>query len=157
MAKDRFAPKPLNDVVGKLPGRLQSYAKASQKLEHYQTLLNQAIGGPLANKCHVSNYQDQILVISADSAAVAMRLNYMKLAIASELRKSGLAELSSIKVQTNPAKQTVANEAIKKSQSQGRSPGRVMSKQTADNLLELAQHAPESLKQKLQKLAKHGK
>lgn len=154
MAKNRFSPKPLDDVLANLPARFQSYAKQNQDLSAYQTRLAAAINGPLSDKCHITCYKDNILTVDADSAAVAMRLNYMKMALLSDLRKNGMAELIQIKVQTKP-KQATQQPGFTAKESNKEASKRVMSQQTGDALREVAEHAPDSLKQKLIKLAKH--
>ena len=79
MAKDRFAPKPLNDIMAGLSGRLSSYAGKSQALDKQQTLLSEFLGANLGGKCRVSNYRDGTLMIEAVSAPIALRLNYLKM------------------------------------------------------------------------------
>ncbi len=153
MAKDRYAPKTLDDVMSGLSGKLKAYEGKSLELSKFQRLLESSIGGPMAQKCQVSNYRDNILIITADSAAVAMRLNYMKMGILTDLRKNGLAELSQVKVQTNPKSAKFSQPQIKISDADMNH--RCMSDNTANSLLEVAEHAPPSLKAKLEKLARH--
>lgn len=157
MAKDRYAPKTLDDLMAGMSNKLSSYAGKSQKLAHFQALFEQSISVPMAKKCRVSNYRDAIMVIETDSAAVAMRLNYMKMSILSDLRKNGLPELSQIKVQTNP--QAFTNRTTPSSQKENNSQKKdlVLSEDTANSLLEVAKSAPPSLREKLEKLAKHSK
>ena len=157
MAKDRYAPKTIDDLMAGMSNKFTSYLDKSQKLSHFQDLLEQSLSAPMAKKCRVSNYRDAILVIETDSAAVAMRLNYMKMSIMSDLRKNGLPELSQIKVQTNP--QAFANRSTPLSQKENNSQKKnlVLSENTANSLLEVAKSAPPSLKEKLERLARHSK
>lgn len=158
MAKDKFAPKPLNDIMAGLGGRLSSYAGKSRALDKQQTLLTEFLSPNLADKCRVSNYKDGTLMIEAISAPIALRLNYLKMDMLSHFRSHGLAELGQIKITANPQSTQrlsinnpakTANATIVKKLP--------MSEQTSDYLNAIAQSAPPSLREKLERLAQHGK
>ena len=151
MAKNRFAPKPLGDVLTNLPNRLQQFSNKNQENKQLQNLLEQILDQNMLQKCTIANYQDGILVLNAQSAAVAMRLNYMKMSLLSDFRRLGLPELCQIKIQTSPrsAKSLQANQQQQQSQEKKR-----LTKSAQQSLLEVAQHAPDSLRLKLEKLAK---
>lgn len=151
MAKNRFAPKPLGDVLTNLPNRLQQFSNKNQENKQLQNLLEQILDQNMLQKCTIANYQDGTLVLNAQSAAVAMRLNYMKMSLLSDFRRLGLPELCQIKIQTSPrsAKSLQANQQHQQSQEKKR-----LTKSAQQSLLEVAQHAPDSLRLKLEKLAK---
>ncbi|ATC99762.1 MAG: DciA family protein [Pseudoalteromonas spongiae] len=151
MAKNRFAPKPLGDVLTNLPNRLQQFSNKNQENKQLQNLLEQILDQNMLQKCTIANYQDGTLVLNAQSAAVAMRLNYMKMSLLSDFRRLGLPELCQIKIQTSPrsAKSLQANQQQQQSQEKKR-----LTKSAQQSLLEVAQHAPDSLRLKLEKLAK---
>ncbi|TMO86530.1 DciA family protein [Pseudoalteromonas spongiae] len=151
MAKNRFAPKPLGDVLTNLPNRLQQFSNKNQENKQLQNLLEQILDQNMLQKCTIANYQDGTLVLNAQSAAVAMRLNYMKMSLLSDFRRLGLPELCQIKIQTSPrsAKNLQANQQQQQSQEKKR-----LTKSAQQSLLEVAQHAPDSLRLKLEKLAK---
>ncbi|MCF6459355.1 DciA family protein [Pseudoalteromonas sp. MMG024] len=151
MAKNRFAPKPLGDVLTNLPNRLQQFSNKNQENKQLQSLLEQILDQNMLQKCTIANYQDGTLVLNAQSAAVAMRLNYMKMSLLSDFRRLGLPELCQIKIQTSPrsAKSLQANQQQQQSQEKKR-----LTKSAQQSLLEVAQHAPDSLRLKLEKLAK---
>ena len=151
MAKNRFAPKPLGDVLTNLPNRLQQFSNKNQENKQLQNLLEQILDKNMLQKCTIANYQDGTLVLNAQSAAVAMRLNYMKMSLLTDFRRLGLPELCQIKIQTSPrsAKSLQANQQQQQSQEKKR-----LTKSAQQSLLEVAQHAPDSLRLKLEKLAK---
>lgn len=156
MAKDRYAPKPLNDIMVSLNNRLSAYAGKSQALDTQQSLLREFLSPKLADKCRVSNYRDGTLMIEAVSAPIALKLNYLKMDMLSHFRSAGMAELGQIKITANPHatqrlsmnNKDVTGKAIN---------SRKMSMQTADYLIAIAASAPQSLKEKLERLALHGK
>ncbi len=157
MAKDRFAPKQLNDIMGDLGGRLASYASKSQSLGEHQALLNQCVGSTLAQKCRIGNYRDGTLVVEAASATVAMKLNYIKMDILSAFRAAGMAELCLIKIVTTPQAAGALAPRKREQSKSATKPGQGMSEQTAAALEEVAASAPPSLQEKLRKLARHGR
>lgn len=156
MAKDRYAPKPLTDIMAGLNNRLSAYAGKSQALDTQQTLLKGFLGPKLGDKCRVSNYRDGTLMIEAVSAPIALRLNYLKMDMLSHFRAAGMAELGQIKITANP-QATQRLSTANKSASAAVTNSRKMSEQTADYLNAIADSAPPSLKEKLQRLALHGK
>ena len=151
MAKDRFAPKPLGDVLTNLPNRLKQFSQKTSENKQLQQLLEQILDTNMQAKCAIANYEHGTLVLNAQSAAVAMRLNYMKMHLLSEFRKNGLPELGQIKIQTNPrsAKSLRLNAQVNSEQ-----PKKRLTKQAQQSLLEVAKGAPDSLKEKLENLAK---
>lgn len=159
MAKDRFAPKPLNDIMAGLSGRLASYAGKSQALDKQQTLLSDFLGANLGSKCRVSNYRDGTLMIEAVSAPIALRLNYLKMDMLSHFRAAGMAELGQIKITANPqtTQRLSPNTTTKMNNNAPAAKQPPMSEQTADYLTAIASNAPPSLKAKLERLARHGK
>jgi len=158
MAKDRYAPKPLNDIISGLTGRLASYAGKSEALNRPQNILSDFLGPNLSKKCRVSKYQDGTLMIEAISAPIALRLNYLKMDILSHFRGQGMIELGQIKITANPqaTQRLTPDQQVKKAQTTAPKK-RLMSQQTADHLNAIAADAPPSLKEKLQRLAKHAK
>lgn len=155
MAKDRYAPKALGDIMAGLSGRLASYAGKTQGLSSQQTILDEFLGETLSKKCRVSNYRDGTLMIEAVSAPIALRLNYLRMDMLSHFRAAGMVELGQIKITANPQatqRLSTSKEAEKKPQAK-----RHMSEQTADYLTAIAADAPASLKEKLERLAQHGR
>ena len=110
----------------------------------------------MGDKCRVSNYRDGTLMIEAVSAPIALRLNYLKMDMLSHFRAAGMAELGQIKITANP-QATQRLSTANKSGSPAVSNSRKMSEQTADYLNAIASSAPPSLKEKLERLALHGK
>ncbi|MEM0516503.1 DUF721 domain-containing protein [Pseudoalteromonas sp. YIC-827] len=165
MAKDRYAPKQLTEVLGQLNprfgSRIANYGAKTRELASQQQTLHQAVGENLAKKCRVANIRDGALIIEAHSATVAMKLNYIKMDILSAFRQQGLVDLCQVKIVTSPnaaqrAPLAQAQAQVKKA-SQEPSNKRAMSEQTAHNLELIAEHAPPSLQQKLIRLAQHGR
>ena len=104
----------------------------------------------------MSNYRDGTLMIEAVSAPIALRLNYLKMDMLSHFRSAGMAELGQIKITANPhATQRLSTAKNTKASSVTNS--LKMSQQTADYLNAIAASAPPSLKEKLERLALHGK
>ncbi|WP_440054210.1 DUF721 domain-containing protein [Pseudoalteromonas sp. T1lg65] len=156
MVKNRYNPKPLNELMGRWSDKLSQYGEKSEQVAELQTCLEQSLGPVLSKKCRVGHYRDGILVIEAASATLATRLNFLKMDMLSTFRKAGLHDCIQIKITTNPeAQQRLANRIEQPKQNYKTS--RTMSEQTANQLMELAENAPPGLKAKLEKLAEHAK
>ncbi len=157
MAKDRYAPKALGEIMGNLNRRLATYAGKTKELSVQQGILNDFLGEKLSKKCRVSNYQDATLMIEAISAPVALRLSYLKMDMLSHFRANGLVELGQIKITTNPQVAQRLTTLTGPEQKTATSSKRLMSEQTANYLSAIAVDAPPSLKAKLERLAQHGR
>ncbi|CAM4120750.1 DUF721 domain-containing protein [Pseudoalteromonas byunsanensis] len=156
MAKNRYDPKQLNELMGKWSDKLSNYTHKSQTMAQLQHCLEDAIGPILSKKARVANYREGTLVIEAASATLATRLNYLKMEILSKFRQAGMVECAQVKVVTNPeAQQRLTPRDSQSIQHKELNTGRVMSAQTAAQLTELATNAPPSLQEKLLKLAAH--
>ncbi|WP_105167317.1 DUF721 domain-containing protein [Pseudoalteromonas sp. T1lg23B] len=156
MAKNRYDPKQLNELMGKWSDKLSNYSHKSQTMAQLQHCLEAAIGPILSKKARVANYRDGTLIIEAASATLATRLNYLKMEILSQFRQAGMIECAQVKVVTNPeAQQRLTPRDNTSTQHKQQYTGRVMSEQTAAQLTDLASNAPPSLQEKLLKLAAH--
>jgi hypothetical protein len=107
------------------------------------------VGDTIAQNCRVSNYAHGILTIETDNSAFATRLNFMSARILSNFRQNVLPELADIYIKVMPAQQYEQKSEVKPAKS------RHISEQASQSLLEVAAHAPDSLKRKLEKLAAH--
>lgn len=158
MAKNRYAPKAMEEVMQSLSvsSRLRGFASQSQLNDKLQAAVDSALGPILSKKCRVSHYRDGTLFLEAASATLATRLQYMRMEILSEVRKSGYPECAQIKISSSPEAQTRMAVKEKPASYQTNTVSmRRMSEQTAHHLEAIAESAPDGLKQKLLKLAKH--
>ena len=153
MAKNRYDPKSIDELMGKWSNKITRFGVKTDSLQVLQAELDKALGPILSKKCRVANYRDGTLVIEAVSATLATRLNYLKLDILSHLRQNGFAECGQVKVTSNPDAQLRLSEPKPSFKTQKSC--RTMSESTAEQLTELAAHAPPSLQAKLLKLATH--
>ncbi|MEO2268694.1 DUF721 domain-containing protein [Pseudoalteromonas pernae] len=162
MAKDRYAPKQINEVLGKLNpkigSRIAGYSAKSESLAAQQTILHNAVGENLAKKCNVANIREGTLIIEAATATVALKLNYIKMDILSAFRQSGMVDLCQVKINTSPnAAQRMPKAPDLRVQEPNQTSKRAMSEQTAEYLEHIAESAPPSLQEKLKRLAQHGR
>ncbi|CAM3674889.1 DUF721 domain-containing protein [Pseudoalteromonas piscicida] len=154
LAKNRYNPKPLDEVMGGWSDKLNQYGQKSAQAAQLQSCLEDTLGPILSKKCRVAHYKEGTLTIEAASATLATRLNFLKMDILSAFRKVGLHDCALVKITTNPeAQQRLTNKV--ESQSSTYQTNRSMSQATGEHLLALAQSAPPSLKAKLERLAKH--
>ncbi|MCF6439079.1 DciA family protein [Pseudoalteromonas luteoviolacea] len=156
MAKNRFDPKSLSELAPKWSNKLSNYVEKAQDIAALQAPLNKALGPILSKKCRVSNYHQGTLCIEAASATLATRLGYLKMEILSEFRQSGFHDCSQVKITTNPEAQQRLSQRQKSPQSKPEKQHK-LSESTAEQLTMLAESAPDGLKERLLKLARHAK
>ncbi|RXF02907.1 DUF721 domain-containing protein [Pseudoalteromonas sp. PS5] len=154
LAKNRYNPKPLDEVMGGWSDKLNQYGQKSAQAAQLQTCLVETLGPILSKKCRVAHYREGTLTIEAASATLATRLNFLKMDILSAFRKAGVHDCALVKITTNPEAQQRLNNTVE-SPSTAYKANRNMSQATGEQLLALAESAPPSLKAKLEKLAKH--
>ncbi|WP_462152165.1 DUF721 domain-containing protein [Pseudoalteromonas xiamenensis] len=159
MAKNRYAPKPVEEVFQgmSVSNKLRIFASQTAKQTELQHAVELALGPILIKKCRVSHYQNGTLFIEAASATLATRLNYMRMDILSAVRQAGYPECIQVKISSSPDAQTrfAVKEKQTAYQTSNNSAKRQMSEQTAEHLNAIAENAPHGLKEKLQRLAKH--
>ncbi|CCQ10339.1 Zn-ribbon-containing, possibly RNA-binding protein and truncated derivatives [Pseudoalteromonas luteoviolacea B = ATCC 29581] len=161
MAKNRYAPKALDEVVQGLSvgDKLKRFASSNGQQTQLQAAINEALGPILCKKCRVSHYREGTVFLEAASSTLATRLQYMKMEMLSSVRNAGFPDCVQIKISSNPEVQTrlAVREKMTPYTSTTFQSTRTMSQQTAHQLEAIAEHAPDSLKEKLLKLAKHAK
>ncbi|MGF1692828.1 DUF721 domain-containing protein [Photobacterium kagoshimensis] len=126
-------------------GNIQQRAVALAKL-------NEAVKQHLncAEHCRVSNYRQQTLIIEVSSANWSMRLNFERNTLMNKLREQLLPQLKQIDIKVNPSlaadferKQHKAPDIIRKP----------ITEKAAGYLLYTAQHAPDKVKARLERIA----
>lgn len=128
---------------------VQQRATALLKLN---TAVRSLLPTQLKPHCRVANYRNNVLILETDSANWLMGLRYEQSKLLSTLRMDILPSLASIDIKINPSWQINVIGIAQPNQSTSE-PARKISPQTALHLKELANHCPERLRQKLERLA----
>ncbi|WP_340615441.1 DUF721 domain-containing protein [Xenorhabdus entomophaga] len=147
-------------TVGKSPLQvIQRHAIALLKLNRAVLSL---LPAQLHPWCRVANYRKQILVLEAGNASWMTRLRYEIPVLLSTLRSEILPSLSSIDIRINPSlmikcdnnAQSLSGSSTKAFNNDNKElPKRQLTHESAKTLMMLAEHSPEKLKRRLERLA----
>ena len=118
-------------------------------------MINQALKQilPRGTEDHIraANIRHGQLVIEAASAGLKMKIERDRLNILNQLRNHGFAKLISIEIRINPAIYRIQNnDAETRKEAKSRPP---ISEDAAGYLLAVAEHAPDKIQKRLQRLA----
>lgn len=148
----QHTPKSLSNLFGDSTGNLARIAEKSQYLNALNAHLGKAVGATIAQNCRVSNYDQGVLTIETVNSAFATRLNFMVGQILQNFRQNVLPELANVTIKVKPGTQFYRySDSLEK-----KNPNR-LTEQAAAYIVEAASHAPDSLKRKLERLAKRAK
>ncbi len=147
----------MRDHRPQLTQQLFNDAKLSQFQQHVNDILElnkvlQSILNPqLTDYCRAANIRDNQLLIEVANASLLTKLNFERIQILSEFRRSGYARLASIEFKVNPELyQQPKMASSKKSEKKMNH----LSQDAAQSILMAAEMAPPKLKQRLEKIAK---
>jgi hypothetical protein len=143
-------PKAVAQLLDINTGTLAKLQHGAQQINQISGTIRQILPDVVANQITVANFRDGVLVLQVPSAAWAQRMRFSQTLLINQLRKQLLPSLSTINVQICPSRPTIPSTKQTESQS------RKISISAAEQLKELAEHAPEALKRQLLKLASHG-
>jgi hypothetical protein len=146
----RHAPSSLSNLFAKSSGSLARITEKSQYLNSINQALENSVGATIAQNCRVSNYDQGILTIETAKSGFAMRLKFLRAEILSDFCANVLPDLVHIDVKVVPGEKFYTNAEKKASINTN-----MLSEQAGDYIMEAAINAPESLKRKLEKLARH--
>lgn len=144
-----------------LPQSLDSLFKATPlltiqerglALAKLNRLLANILPEKLSEQCQIINYRQGVLIIGVSSAGWLVRLRYEQEKLRSQLRQNGLLGLSSIQFKVNPALNL--NSSVLHC-AESNTPQRIMTSESANYLLALADNCSTNLKSRLIKLASH--
>lgn len=147
MSKRSHKPVALTKLFQGARSELANIARHSQSLTTLQQAFSKALDADLAPHCHLVRYQNGVLTVHVDSPVWQWRLNMNKAAIITKLRQHGFRALTTLDSLVKPRNEPGTN------QDSGFKVNRVMSHQSATDLRNLAESAPEPLKSQLLKLA----
>ena len=104
------------------------------------------------SQCELTEMVNGKAVISAPSAAWLNRLRQLKSNLLSELRRS-YPSLISLELKINPNLARVSKHIPPETQHKDATPNQAISAQTADHIRRSAQHLPDELREKLERIA----
>ncbi len=148
MARKTKNPIDASRLLKSSTGTLAQIAAKTNSLTLLADIVRQTCPDLPAQVWHIANFKQNCLVIEVISAIWGQRLQFERVKISQQLAQATHNEFTQIEIKIAPYRnkqQTVEKIPAKKTQ--------FISQQTAAQLNEVAEHAPESLKKKLQQLA----
>ncbi|WP_448548922.1 DUF721 domain-containing protein [Thalassotalea fusca] len=141
-------PSDMSTLLHSTQGTLAQIAKKTNSLSKISTIVRQICPDLPEDVWWVANVKQHIVVIEVTSSAWSQRLQFEKNNIARQLEKITKGELTSIEIKVSPYRNK--REVIKQVMPDKT---QFISQQTAENLREVAERAPDKLKAMLLKLA----
>lgn len=152
MARKSKIPTDMSALFNSTSGTLAQIATKTNSLTLLSDIVRKICPDLPGNVWKIANFKGKSLIIEVNSAVWSQRLQFERMNICRELtlvtdNQFNQIEIKIIPLRNNAPKKTVIPEAI----------NATISSTTAEQLLELAKKAPDSLRKKLEKLASHAK
>jgi hypothetical protein len=150
MARKTRKPSDMSELFQSSKGTLAQIAAKTNSLTILADIVRQTCPDLPADVWHIANFKQKSLVIEVTSAVWSQRLQFERMNICRELAIATDNTFDQIEIKVSPYR----NKVVYKQEEKKAEPLHI-SQKTADQLLAVAKNAPESLKRKLEKLAKH--
>jgi len=141
-------PSDMSVLLHSTQGTLAQIAKKTNSLSKISTIVRQICPDLPEDVWWVANFKKHIVVLEVTSSAWSQRLQFEKNNIARQLEKITRGELNSIEIKVSPyrnKREVIQQTMPDKTQ--------FISEQTAENLQEVAERAPDKLKASILRLA----
>ncbi|GLX77790.1 hypothetical protein tinsulaeT_11300 [Thalassotalea insulae] len=148
MARKTKNPIDASRLLKSSTGTLAQIAAKTNSLTLLADIVRQTCPDLPAEVWHIANFKQNSLVIEVISAIWGQRLQFERVKIAQQLAQATNNEFTQIEIKIAPYR----NQQQPKKEQQAEKT-QFISQKTAKQLNEVAEHAPESLKRKLQRLA----
>jgi len=150
MARKTRKPADMSDLFQSSKGTLAQIAAKTNSLTILADIVRQTCPDLPADVWHIANFKQKSLVIEVTSAVWSQRLQFERMNICRELAQVTDNEFDQIEIKVSPYRNKVAYKETEKVAE----PLQITQK-TAEQLLAVAKNAPDTLRKKLEKLAKH--
>lgn len=151
MAKKLKLPKDMSALFTSSRGTLAQIASKSNSLTILADIVRQVCPDLPEDVWHIANFKQSTLVIEVKSSVWSQRFQFERNNICRELSKATDGMFTQIEIKVSPYRN-------KAPQVKAKTPSvpvnQSISKSTANQLLEVAENAPQGLREKLEKLAK---
>jgi hypothetical protein len=150
MSKKHKQPIDMFSLLNSSSGTLAQISAKTNFLTKLSDIVRQNCPDLPADAWHIANFRENIIVIEVKTAIWGQRLQFERMKLASAIAQASEQVFTQIEIKVNPryaAKKTPANKpTLPKRQ-------HTISATTAAHLTQAAEHAPDSLKAKLLRLA----
>ena len=150
MARKTRKPTDMSDLFQSSKGTLAHIAAKTNSLTILADIVRKTCPDLPADVWHIANFKQKSLVIEVTSAVWSQRLQFERMNICRELALVTENEFDQIEIKVSPYRNKVTYEVPERTAEPLQ-----ISEKTANQLLAVAKNAPDSLRKKLEKLAKH--
>ena len=150
MARKTRKPADMSDLFQSSKGTLAHIAAKTNSLTILADIVRQTCPDLPADVWHIANFKQKSLVIEVTSAVWSQRLQFERMNICRELALVTENEFDQIEIKVSPYRNKVTYGVPERTAEPLQ-----ISEKTANQLLAVAKNAPDSLRKKLEKLAKH--
>jgi hypothetical protein len=150
MARKTRKPADMSDLFQSSKGTLAHIAAKTNSLTILADIVRQTCPDLPADVWHIANFKQKSLVIEVTSAVWSQRLQFERMNICRELALVTENEFDQIEIKVSPYRNKATYEVPERTAEPLQ-----ISEKTANQLLAVAKNAPDSLRKKLEKLAKH--
>ncbi|TKB47682.1 DUF721 domain-containing protein [Thalassotalea mangrovi] len=154
MSRIEKTPQDLANLLSQSSGNLAGFGAKAKTLQSLNTIIAEICPDIPEEIWQVANCRQETVVLEVKSAVWGQRLQFERNRICQHLAQQSQGQLTRLELKINPYghQRQTETPAPKKPSEQ---PGKHMSMHTAEQLNMVAEHAPQGLKEKLQKLARH--
>ncbi|OKY26482.1 MULTISPECIES: DUF721 domain-containing protein [Thalassotalea] len=148
MARKNKSPFDASSLLKSSAGTLAQIATKTKFLSQLEDIIRQSCPDLPEQVWHISNFNQNTCVIGVSSAVWSQRLQFERMNICRKLADITQGQFNQIDIKVRPFANQIAKE------SEDSKPRKHLSKNTAKQLEAVAEHASDSLKQKILNLAK---
>ncbi|MCW8832722.1 MAG: DciA family protein [Colwellia sp.] len=153
MARRPKAPKDMSTLFNSTTGTLAQIKAKTNSLTQLCDIVRQICPDLPEDALNISNFIDNTLIIEVKSPVWGQRLQFERNNICRFLTEKTQGQFTQIEIKVNPYGHQQAAKKVSYARQAKTASAKSISNQTAKQLLEVAEHAPKGLKEKLEKLA----
>jgi len=165
MARRPKAPKELSTLFNATTGTLAQIQEKTNSLRLLSDIVRQICPDLPQDAFNIANFVQSTLIVEVKSPVWGQRLQFERNTICQQLIKQTQGQFTQIEIKVNPYGHKVSSDQITAETNTPQNTAHAtmstsvqnMSPDTASHLLDIAEHAPDGLKQKLRKLVANAK
>jgi hypothetical protein len=153
MARKTKSPSDMSSLILSKKSTLSYITEKTNSLTQLNDIVRQTCPDLPEDVWHIANFNQNKLVIEVSSSVWSQRLQFERMKISQKLSEVTQGQFNQIEIKVSPYRNKAVSSINQKIPTQTTN----ISHKSANKILEIAQNAPKSLKEKLEKLASHAK
>ena len=153
MARKSKSPLDMSSLILSKKSTLSYITEKTNSLTQLNDIVRQTCPDLPEDVWHIANFNQNKLIIEVNSSVWSQRLQFERMKISQKLSEVTQGQFNQIDIKVSPYRNKIVHNENKSSPKQATT----ISHKAAGQILAIAKNAPKSLKDKLEKLAKHAK